>query len=348
MRPPSISLKHPLLTEHVLQTWSWISPEYQRVATRDHFGNAFHEHLFARNENYVFQVKECTLVIPQGIVFLDGLAVEESNHRGGGVADAVPMTRSWPNVPQARKRSSTNLGTRLLTSRPKFFLAAGFDNYYHFLIESLPKLIEVLKRYPQTQVLLPRRHPEFVSRFVEKLGLDYFLVDEGSWQVSGLFVVERDPYSPLVRKEIDFLLEKILKVGSETEQGDEKLKLYISRVGSSRSLDFEEKLEKFLEARGFVVLRAEHLKDIYQNAEVFSNAKIVIGPHGAGLANIVFCSKATKVIEIATLNWWNPSFSALAQEKDLDHEVVSLEVKELNGNGNALDAIPFLDPKLID
>jgi capsular polysaccharide biosynthesis protein len=40
--------------------------------------------------------------------------------------------------------------------------------------------------------------------------------------------------------------------GGGQDAPDEKL--YVSRVGSSRSLDFEEMLERYLEAIGFVIL----------------------------------------------------------------------------------------------
>jgi capsular polysaccharide biosynthesis protein len=35
-----------------------------------------------------------------------------------------------------------------------------------------------------------------------------------------------------------------------------------------------------------------------QQVEAFSNAEIILGPHGAGLTNIMFCNPGTKVIEI--------------------------------------------------
>jgi len=37
---------------------------------------------------------------------------------------------------------------------------------------------------------------------------------------------------------------------------------------------------------------------VLEQIELFSNADVVIGTHGAGLANILFCKPNTKVIEI--------------------------------------------------
>jgi capsular polysaccharide biosynthesis protein len=106
-------------------------------------------------------------------------------------------------------------------------------------------------------------------------------------------------------------------------------------VGSSRSLDFEERLEAHLRDNGLTVLRPKDLENIYRNAELFSLAEIVVGPHGAGLSNIVFCSQGTKVYELATQNWWNPAFSALAMEKSLSHRLILLDIENLEDNGSA-------------
>jgi hypothetical protein len=123
---------------------------------------------------------------PQGLVFLEGSAVEESNERGGGVSDAVPMMHAWPNFRQGKRRTSTNLGKLLVTNRPKFFLSASFENYYHFLLESLPRFLEVIKHVPDTQVLMPKRHPEFLMKFVEMEGLDFLVLrmEPGKYQDS--------------------------------------------------------------------------------------------------------------------------------------------------------------------
>jgi capsular polysaccharide biosynthesis protein len=72
----------------------------------------------------------------------------------------------------------------------------------------------------------------------------------------------------------------------------------------------------------------------------------VIGAHGAGLANVVFCSNGIRVIELATPNWWNPSFSALAQEMSLNHKVIPLKVDGLTSHGNAMEALQALKGQL--
>ena len=96
------------------------------------------------------------------------------------------MMHAWPNFRQGKRRTSTNLGKLLVTNRPKFFLSASFENYYHFLLESLPRFLEVIKHVPDTQVLMPKRHPEFLMKFVEMEGLDFLVLrmEPGKYQDS--------------------------------------------------------------------------------------------------------------------------------------------------------------------
>ena len=33
--------------------------------------------------------------------------------------------------------------------------------------------------------------------------------------------------------------------------------------------------------------------------KIFSNAKVIISPHGSNMSNIIFCKKNTKIVEIS-------------------------------------------------
>lgn len=338
-RAKSLSLRNPNVQPIVLKKSLWITPEFQLFKTTDVTGLLVNEYHFARGETFVYQVARCSLVSPQGIVFLGDYAVEESNFRGGGASDAVTMMRAWPKPKQGNRRQLSQTGQLLATETPKFFLNAPFENYYHFLLECLPKLLQVLCIYPDTLVIVAAKQPRFVEKFLSSSGLDFIEVSDGTWNVASLSIAEREPYAPLVKEEISLLRNEFLR-GRSTEKQDRML--YVSRVGSKRSLQNEDSLEQFLVELGFQILRDYDLEDIYKNAEVFSNAAIVIGPHGAGLANIVFCAPGAEIYELATSNWWNPAFSSLALGCGLSHHLVTLPTKDLMDYGQAFDAIKIL------
>ncbi len=76
-----------------------------------------------------------------------------------------------------------------------------------------------------------------------------------------------------------------------------------------------------LEPRGFVKLRAEELTWAEQ-INAFRQAKVVVGPHGAGLANLVFCRPGTRVVELFNRAYVNGLYWRLAALRGLDYRPV--------------------------
>ena len=54
--------------------------------------------------------------------------------------------------------------------------------------------------------------------------------------------------------------------------------------------------------------------------KIFSNADVIVSPHGSNLSNIIFCKKGTKIIEIS------PSFNN-SYEKNISARYKSLSQK---------------------
>jgi capsular polysaccharide biosynthesis protein len=76
-------------------------------------------------------------------------------------------------------------------------------------------------------------------------------------------------------------------------------KLYISRAdaGKRRVLN-EEQLLPLLEAAGFTIIRLrEH--SFLEQARLFHEASWVIGPHGAGLVNVLYSRPGVQIIELS-------------------------------------------------
>jgi capsular polysaccharide biosynthesis protein len=83
----------------------------------------------------------------------------------------------------------------------------------------------------------------------------------------------------------------------------------------------EEALRAELEARGFVTVRLEECERAEQIA-IFQEAKEVVAPHGAGLANLVFCAPGTRVVELFARDYVNPCDWRLAALGGLDYRAV--------------------------
>jgi len=89
-------------------------------------------------------------------------------------------------------------------------------------------------------------------------------------------------------------------------------KIYISRRDASwRRVLNDDELIKHLEGKGYTVITPGELPLAEQIAS-FARAKRIISLHGAGLANVAFCSPDCSLIEIFPRNRGTPAFCVLA------------------------------------
>lgn len=99
-------------------------------------------------------------------------------------------------------------------------------------------------------------------------------------------------------------------------------RLYISRdKARRRRVVNEPELWVQLSARGFVKIHLEELT-WRQQINAFLGAKVIVAPHGAGLANLVFCQAGTKVVEFFHHAYVNGCYWQLAALKELDYRPV--------------------------
>ena len=76
----------------------------------------------------------------------------------------------------------------------------------------------------------------------------------------------------------------------------------------------------------FVSIKLHELKFIDQ-VQLFYNAECVVGLHGGGFANIVFCKPKTKIIELKGIYSGTP-IENLAKKNDLNYTSIAVEAKQ--------------------
>ena len=77
-------------------------------------------------------------------------------------------------------------------------------------------------------------------------------------------------------------------------------KLFVSRdpaTSSGRSVRNLDIIEHYLMSQGFEIYYPER-HSISEQADAFSAASVVVGIHGAGMTNIVFCQKDAVVVRV--------------------------------------------------
>ncbi|MBD2570976.1 tetratricopeptide repeat protein [Anabaena lutea] len=107
----------------------------------------------------------------------------------------------------------------------------------------------------------------------------------------------------------DFLKQQFLKPEYIKLTSPQK-RIYITRkLAKSRRLLNEEEILNLLEDYGFETVILESMS-VLEQAALFSQAEVIISPHGSGLTNLVFCQPGTQVIELFSPNyvyhcyWW--------------------------------------------
>jgi hypothetical protein len=90
-------------------------------------------------------------------------------------------------------------------------------------------------------------------------------------------------------------------------------RIYVSRADAGhRRVINEDLLRRELERRGFTVVTLGG-RLVAEQINMFRNADIVVGPHGAGLSNIVFCEPGAVLYEFVPEGYLNSCFNVPAR-----------------------------------
>ena len=218
----------------------------------------------------------------------------------------------------------TEINNKKIINENVFFFIYNFDNYYHFLYDTLPYLytyIELKKKQNDLKLLVnyPNKDKKEFYRF--NTDFLYKLVDEKDIIIhqknniyENIFISTSLTHGGLSNKpprnEI-FEIYKRLKTNINIDNIQEKYKniknLYISRrtwlnkdksnIGtdytSRRKMVNETELVEELKKYEFEEIFAENLNSD-EKIYLFSNAEKIVGSIGGGMANLLFSDKNTK------------------------------------------------------
>ena len=91
--------------------------------------------------------------------------------------------------------------------------------------------------------------------------------------------------------------------------------------GTRRQIVNGDAVHRLLEAEGFTVTAMEGLT-VREQAACFANAKVIVGEHGAALANLAYARPGTRVVELVPVHTFSWVFPLLAVRSGLDHHVL--------------------------
>ena len=192
---------------------------------------------------------------------------------------------------------------------------AGKNNYFHWLFDVLPRL-EILKKSgfkkKNIKFLVPALKFKYQIETLNNLNISIknCYSSERYKHIFSKELISTD--HPYVKKNnpslsinnIPLWIIKWQRKNFFKKISNRKFlfnKIYISRSDSQtnnfRFILNENEVINFLKKKDFKILTLSSFKFIDQ-VKIFKNAKIIIGLHGAGLSNIIFCKPRTRIIEI--------------------------------------------------
>ena len=111
-----------------------------------------------------------------------------------------------------------------------------------------------------------------------------------------------------------------------------KNKIYIDRSDTisnhlpQRLISNEDEIKKYLLKNNFIFVKLHETK-FREQINLFHNAECIVGLHGAGFVNVVFCKPGTKIIELRSLNTGD-TIKNLSKKNDLNYSSIDVEAKE--------------------
>lgn len=197
------------------------------------------------------------------------------------------------------------------------------DNYFHWMIETVPKL-RYLRKYEaerdeEVTYIVPGGAPSWLDQSLELLEVPESKIERASAPVYTVDNLVLPPFPLKCASDFEWIRSSILQNCSPTTAGiDIGSNIYVSRSNAiGRRVTNESEVVETLSKYGF---KRYHLEDLTleQNAVLFRNADLVAGAHGAGLTDIFFCEDAS-VIEFFGKKIHDP-YERIAEMMGLNYE----------------------------
>ena len=203
-------------------------------------------------------------------------------------------------------------------------LRARFCNYYHVLIDGLPRLVSIV-RSPSvdanaTKLMSSSDATDMEAFCLAKLGLSSNSVEQ--LDDEPLYEVERLVFTPFkTRLQAGYLPKEYvshLRNSLLPSRPRKRTRLFVSRQGArERAISNHREVLGLLSIFGFVETTLETMS-AQEQVDTLYDAEAIVGVHGAGLTNMLFSPEGLKVFEIFPTYYVIPHYYYLS--RSLGHE----------------------------
>lgn len=201
----------------------------------------------------------------------------------------------------------------------------NYVNFCHWLVDVFPRIIVSPK---STQLLLPKLDLIFHNQSIDMIGSTHRigqLDDLQAIEIKKLYIIDnmgeqlKHPASKGAKWAIN-ALQQLRCISNHPKTvntfGD---KIYISRGNlQKRRLIEESNVEETLAKLNVTPIALENLS-FQDQVAVFSNAKLVVGLHGAGLSGVSIMQDESNLLEIHGDKYGTPAFRILANANNVNY-----------------------------
>ncbi|HTX33566.1 MAG TPA: glycosyltransferase 61 family protein [Bryobacteraceae bacterium] len=280
--------------------------------------------------------------------------VSTSRFSEGSLFDRSGVTRAFgylntapPGTPAWLSHEADGLWVteEALAAAPRYeqshliFYNGNLHNYYHWLVEGLLTL-DILSRAfgfgSNLKIPLPKsvdinalldhretlRAVDLAGYEIVEIGAGLIHVQEAIWVESDLVQSMPAPYLKDFQQRISALYAGLRTLRNR--------RLLIARKGPTRKIHNLEQVQAFLSRYDFDTVYLEGMS-MADQILLFQSADFIVSPHGAGLANLLFCEPGTKVVELMPSVEVRPFFWMISEKLDLVHGVQFCEIVGAEG-----------------
>jgi hypothetical protein len=197
------------------------------------------------------------------------------------------------------------------------------ENYYHWLIQYIPRLHLISQHQSLSRIdgfLVPS--PLLPFHFES---LAYFGIDP-----SRVIPVDRPicpdeciiSTIPCENRFVPNWVANFFQAHASKSVGMSSRKIFVMRGNANRrQIVNQSQVQSLLDRHEIQAVDPGNLAFADQ-VSLFAASRLVCGVHGAALANLVFCSKESSVVELIPANYPYPCFARLSQALSLDYHAI--------------------------
>lgn len=209
-----------------------------------------------------------------------------------------------------------NRPVRLHIPRAALIAGRNDNNWYHFVCEYLPRLLQLDQAVPDdVPILISNRTPLTGKTFIRSLtsrtiievdtetrtAIDELYVAEPTLQVLDSIHI---PWSDGIALNTEALTALREVVRKRYATNDRRGRYYLTRNSGHRRLLNDELLSRVAASHGLEVLDPATLT-LEQQLSMFSNAELIVGAGGAVMANYLFLPSGARVLALTSAQLWN-------------------------------------------